>query len=121
MNYYELLYIVRPTIVEEELKSLSGDMAEIITKAGGEVLKNEIWQKKNLAYPIKKFKQGYYILVHFKSEPGVPKLLEEKMRIKEDILRFMTTSMLKKDITNYQKQQEEEKQKEKKESDGESE
>ena len=106
MNYYELLYIVQPTIPEEELKGIMDDMASIITKSGGEILKNEIWQKRTLAYPIKKFKQGYYVLVHFKSEPGIPKVLEEKMRIKEDILRFMTTTMLKKDIASYQKKQE---------------
>ncbi len=108
MNYYELLYIVRPTLSEEELKSITDDMASLITKSGGELLKNEVWQKRNLAYPIKKFKQGYYVLVHFKAQPSLPKILEEKMRIKEDILRFMTTTMLKKDIAGYQKQEEKE-------------
>ncbi len=109
MNYYELLYIVRPTLSEEELKGLTEEIASVIQKADGELLKNEVWQKRTLAYPIKKFKQGYYVLVHFKASPDLPKVLEEKMRIKEDILRFMTTSMLKKDIASYQKQEQEEK------------
>ncbi len=121
MNYYELLYIVQPTLSEEELKNITDGIAEIITKSGGEILKNEIWQKKNLAYPIKKYKQGYYVLVHFKAQPNLPKKLEEKMRIKEDILRFMTTVMLKKDIASYTKQQEEKAVEDKKENDGESE
>ena len=105
MKYYELLYIVQPTIAEEELKGIVNDIADRITKAGGEILKNEVWQKRNLAYPIKKFKQGYYVLVHYKAESAVPKGIEERMRIKEDILRFMTSNMLKKDIAAYEKQQ----------------
>ena len=106
MNYYELLYIVQPALSEEDLKSVTDDIAGTIDKAGGELLKNEVWQKRKLAYPIKKFKQGYYVLVHYKAPSNVPKKLEEKMRIKEDILRFMTTNMLKKDIAGYQKVEE---------------
>ncbi len=105
MKYYELLYIVQPTLAEEELKGIMSDIADRITKAGGEILKNEVWQKRSLAYPIKKFKQGYYVLVHYKSETNVPKEIEERIRIKEDILIFMTSNMLKKDITAYEKQQ----------------
>lgn len=103
MNYYELLYIVRPTVSDDDLKSIMNEIAGKISELGGEVLKNDIWGKRNLAYPIKKFKQGSYILVHYKSASNVPKPVEEKMRIKEDILRFMTTGMLKKDIAFYEK------------------
>ncbi len=108
MKYYELLYIVQPTLSEEDLKGIMGDIAGRIEKAGGKILKNEVWQKRNLAYPIKKFKQGYYVLVHYKAEANVPKEIEERMRIKEDILRFMTTNMLKKDMAAYEKQQNQE-------------
>jgi len=103
MNYYELLYIVRPTVSDDDLKSIMGELSGEISELGGEVLKNDIWGKRNLAYPIKKFKQGNYVLVHYKSASNVPRPVEEKMRIKEDILRFMTTNMLKKDIISYQK------------------
>jgi small subunit ribosomal protein S6 len=108
MNYYELLYIVQPTSADEELKATMDDIAGRITKAGGEILRNEVWQKRNLAYPIKKFKQGYYVLVHYKSKSSLPKELEERLRIKEDVLRFMTTNMLKKDIAAYEKQKNQE-------------
>ncbi len=103
MNYYELLYIVRPTVSDDDLKLIMNEVSGGIGELGGEVLKNDIWGKRILAYPIKKFKQGNYVLVHYKSASNVPKLVEEKMRIKEDILRFMTSKMLKKDIISYQK------------------
>ncbi|WP_025209194.1 30S ribosomal protein S6 [Hippea sp. KM1] len=105
MRYYELLYIVRPTMGEDELKAFINGVKERIEAEGGEILKNEVWQKRNLAYPIKKFKQGYYILVHYRSEAEVPKKIEEYLRIKEDVLRFLTTYMLKKDIKAYQKKE----------------
>ncbi len=103
-RYYELLYVVIPTLSEDELKGVMEDVAGIITREDGEILKNELWQKRNLAYPIKKFKQGYYILVHFKAPPGVPRIVEEKLRIRENVLRYMVTNMLKKDMAKYQKQ-----------------
>jgi len=106
MRYYELLYVVQPTFSDEELKGVMEEVAGYITREGGEILKNELWQKRNLAYPIKKFKQGYYILVHFRAEPPVPKKVEEKLRIKESVLRFIITNMLKKDIAHYTKAQE---------------
>ncbi|AEA34539.1 30S ribosomal protein S6 [Hippea maritima] len=107
MRYYELLYIVRPTMGEDELKAFIEGVAERIKAEGGEILKNEVWQKRSLAYPIKKFKQGYYILVHYKSEADTPKRIEEFLRLKEDVLRFITTYMLKKDIKVYENKKEE--------------
>ncbi len=121
MRYYELLYVVVPTLSEDELKAVMEEVAGIISKEGGEILKNELWQKRTLAYPIKKFKQGYYILVHFSADPAVPKVVEEKLRIKENILRYMVTNMLKKDMAKYQKAKQEEAPKaDKEQGDGES-
>ncbi len=102
MRYYELLYVVQPHMSEEQLKEFMNTVAERIKAEGGEILKNEVWQKRTLAYPIKKFKQGYYILVHYRSPVTAPKKIEEFLRIKEDILRFMNISMLKKDIKKYE-------------------
>ena len=109
MRYYELLYVLQPQLTEEQIKEFMEDVAARIKNGGGEVLKNEVWQKRNLAYPIKKFKQGYYILVHYRSTPELPKKIEEYLRIKENVLRFLTTYMLKKDISKYteEKQKEE--------------
>ncbi len=102
MRYYELLYVVQPQMSEEQLKEFMSAVAERIKTEGGDILKNEVWQKRTLAYPIKKFKQGYYILVHYRSTVETPKKIEEFLRIKEDILRFMNISMLKKDKKQYE-------------------
>jgi len=108
MRYYELLYVVQPHMSEEQLKEFMDTVAERIKNEGGEVLKNELWRKRNLAYPIKKFKQGYYILVHYRSPSQLPKKIEEYLRIKEDVLRFINTAMLKKDIKQYETKKKEE-------------
>ncbi len=114
MKYYELLYVVQPHLSEEQLKDFMDVVAERIKSEGGEVLKNELWQKRNLAYPIKKFKQGYYILTHYRAPSPVPRKIEEFLRIKEDVLRFINIAMMKKDIKQYEAVQ-------KKEEDGKSE
>ncbi len=101
MNYYETLYVVEPTLNEEELKSLMSEFEEYLKSEGAEVLKSELWGKKNLAYPIKKFKQAYYVLMHYRAKPSAPKLLENRFRIKDPVLRHMTVHMLKKDIEQY--------------------
>ncbi len=102
MRYYELLYIVQPHMSDEQLKEFMSVVAEKIKSEGGEILKNELWQKRNLAYPIKKFKQGYYILVHYRAPAVTPKKIEEFLRIKEDILRFINIAMMKKDRKQYE-------------------
>ena len=105
MNYYELLYVVQPHMSEEQLNEFIKAVAERIKNEGGEILKNELWQKRNLAYPIKKFKQGYYILVHYRAPSYTPKSIEEYLRIKEDILRFINVTMLKRDRKKYEKEE----------------
>ncbi len=102
MRYYELLYIVQPHMSDEQLKEFMSVVAEKIKSEGGKILKNELWQKRNLAYPIKKFKQGYYILVHYRAPAATPKKIEEFLRIKEDILRFINIAMMKKDRKQYE-------------------
>jgi len=102
MRYYELLYVVQPHMSEEQLKEFMNVVAERIKTEGGEILKNELWQKRNLAYPIKKFKQGYYILVHYRAPATTPRKIEEFLRIKEDVLRFININMMKKDRKQYE-------------------
>ncbi len=102
MKYYELLYVLQPTMSEEDLNKFINEVGERIKAEGGEIFKNELWQKRNLAYPIKKFRQGYYVLVHYKAEPTVPKKIEDYLRIKEVVLRWINVNMLKKDMKQYQ-------------------
>ncbi|MBO8168645.1 MAG: 30S ribosomal protein S6 [Thermoanaerobacteraceae bacterium] len=89
MRAYECLYLVRPDIEEEDLKALVERFKGVITKGNGEVEKVDEWGKRRLAYEIKDYREGYYVLVHFTSEPEVAKELERLFKISDDVIRYM--------------------------------
>jgi small subunit ribosomal protein S6 len=86
---YELIYIVNPEVVEDALESTIGNVSQFIAGKGGIVSDEERWGKRRLAYPIKRFLEGSYILTRFKMEPVWSKELEANLEISEDVLRHL--------------------------------
>ena len=86
---YELMYIIRPNVAEEELTAANDKVDAIITNLGGEVTEKSPWGKRRLAYPIDKFEDGYYVVDKIKLEPAKTRDLEEQLRISEDVIRHM--------------------------------
>ena len=91
MKAYEVLYIIKPDLEEEAVQAVANRFSEIVTANGGTDLKVDIWGKRRLAYEIKKFNEGYYVLMNFNSEPHVVKELERLLKISDDVIRFLTT------------------------------
>jgi small subunit ribosomal protein S6 len=91
MNNYEGLFIVRPDIKEEDLKNVYKSISEAIAKHGGAVKKEEPWGKRLLAYPIKKFKEGYYQKVEFSAPSEAITKLDASCKLNADIIRTMIT------------------------------
>ncbi|PAF52228.1 30S ribosomal protein S6 [Helicobacter sp. 13S00477-4] len=89
MRYYETMFIVKPTLVEEEIKSKIDFYKEAIIKNGGEIETCLDMGMRNLAYEIDKNKRGYYFVIYFAAEPKIVLELERLYRINEDILRFI--------------------------------
>lgn len=89
MKHYETMFIVKPTLVEDEIKSKIEFYKEAITKNGGEIATCLDMGMRHLAYEIKKNKRGYYFVIYFKAEPSLILELERLYRINEDILRFI--------------------------------
>ena len=88
MRFYETMFIVRPTLTEEEIKSKIEVIKNILLNDA--VIEASIdMGMRNLAYEIKKQKRGYYYVFYFKSSPLLIKELERNYRIDEDILRFI--------------------------------
>ncbi|OSS42614.1 SSU ribosomal protein S6p [Desulfurella amilsii] len=96
--HYDFLYIVQPNVTDEEFDTMLLDVVSRIESNGGKVLKKAIWGKKQLAYPIKKYRQGIYVNLFYEAPPTVPKQIESFLALKDDILRQMTVKTLKKDI-----------------------
>ena len=94
MKNYEIMFIVRPTLGEDEVKKVVKDFSDIITKNGGKVTKEENMGQRELAYEIKDFKSGYYFV--FEVEAKDDKAIKEFDRlalINNDIVRHLITKV----------------------------
>ena len=86
---YELIYIVSPEVADEELESRIEAINQFISGRNGAVDEVEKWGKKKLAYPIKHFLEGNYVLTRFKISPAQCKELESNLKITEEVLRHL--------------------------------
>jgi len=88
-NSYEMVYIISPELDDETLDSKVDGISQFITSREGEVSEVERWGKKKLAYPLKHFLEGNYVLTRFKLSPARCKELEANLKISEEILRHL--------------------------------
>lgn len=102
MNYYEILYILSPALSEAEREELVKKLNAFIEQKGGEVISENRWGTRTLAYPIKKHTSGYYVLAYIKLPPENLSELKYFMRINEGFLREMI--LKKKNVPTVQKQ-----------------
>ena len=87
---YEIVVIVTPSATDEDLDQLTTSLTGIITTQGGTIVKAEKWGKRNLAYPIGKFKDGHYLLIEAEGSGSEIAELERRMRVNDTIVRYMT-------------------------------
>jgi len=90
MPHYEHVLIARPDVSPQQIDALIEDMTRLVETGGGKVGKNEYWGLRNLAYPIRKSRKGHYSLLTIEAPAPAIHELERKLRINEDVLRFMT-------------------------------
>ncbi len=90
MNQYETVFILTPVLSDDQMKEAVEKFKGILTKNGAEIINEELWGLKKLAYPIQKKSTGFYVLVEFKAEPTVIKTLEVNYRRDERVIRYIT-------------------------------
>ena len=86
---YELMYIVRPTVPEEDVANVTARVDTLIGNLGGEVAENQPWGKRRLAYPIENHDEGYYVVSKVRLAPGTTRELEDQLRISDDVIRHI--------------------------------
>lgn len=91
MRKYEVMYIIRPDIEQEAVQAAVEKFQGIISN-GGEITKHDVQGKRRLAYEIKKFRDGVYVLVNFNAEPAVVAELERLMKISDEVIRYLITN-----------------------------
>ena len=93
MNQYETVFILTPVLSEEQMKEAVEKFKGVLVNTGAEIINEENWGLKKLAYPIEKKSTGFYVLVEFKAAPEAIKTLEIAYRRDERVLRYLTVKM----------------------------
>ena len=90
---YETVFILTPVLSDIQMKDAVLRLIKVITDNKGEVINEEHWGLKKLAYPIQHKNTGFYHLLEFKSEPSLISKLETELRRDEKVMRFLTVSI----------------------------
>ena len=90
MNQYETVFILTPVLSEEQMKEAVEKFKGVLTQDGAEILNEELWGLKKLAYAIEKKSTGFYVMIEFKSEPALVAKLETQYRRDERVIRYLT-------------------------------
>ena len=93
LKSYETVFITTPVLSDVQMKEAVSKYISLIKENGGEVVYEEDWGLRKLAYPIQKKTTGFYYLVEFKAEPSFINVLETQYRRDERIIRFLTFAM----------------------------
>ncbi len=89
MRAYELVFIVHPDLDENAFNGILERVQGWITEDGGEVIKIDLWGTRDLAYPIRKQKQGQYVLMDVNMTPQFGIELERNLRLLEPVMRYL--------------------------------
>jgi len=88
MVKYELMFIIEPTL-DESAKEATIETVKGIIADQGEITKADVWGMKKLAYPIQKKNEGYYVVIEFKASSDLPKELDRRLKISDNIIRHI--------------------------------
>lgn len=88
MTNYEVMFIMNPTLEEAARDARIAKIQEVIA-ADGEVGQVDAWGMRKLAYPIEKKTEGYYVVIEFKASPELPKELDRRLKITDDVMRHI--------------------------------
>ena len=90
---YEIMFIVRPDVDEAELDKIMETFAGYVTAGGGTVKATEKMGRRRLAYTVKKFNDGFYILLIVESPASLIAEIERRLRVSEQVIKFITVRM----------------------------
>jgi len=93
---YEIMFIIRPDVEEPEIDKIIDTVSGYVTEGGGTVKNSRIDQKmgrRRLAYTVKKFNDGFYILLVVDAPAALISELERRLRVSEQVIKFITVRM----------------------------
>ena len=104
MNNYETLFVIKPTLTDEETVAQVAKVTAVLEKEGAEILTINNMGMRKLAYPVEKHHRGYYTVLFYKGEGTVINELERNLKINEDVIKFLTVKYTKnKELAQFDK------------------
>ena len=93
MNQYETVFILTPVLSDEQMKEAVKKYEDQLTQNGAEIVHEENWGMRKLAYPIQKKSTGFYQLIEYKAEGNVIADVETELKRDERVMRFLTVKL----------------------------
>ena len=90
---FRSVFILTPVLSDEQMKETVAKFKSLLTDNGAEILNEETWGLKKMAYAIQKKSTGFYCLLEFKAEPTIVKKLETGYRRDEKVIRYITVKL----------------------------
>jgi small subunit ribosomal protein S6 len=92
-RFYEVMFIVRPDVEDADLDKLIAGFEQTVVNGGGTVRSTEKWGRRRLAYTVRKFNDGNYILMTIDADGALVHELERRLRVSEPVIKFITVRM----------------------------
>jgi len=92
-RFYEVMFIVRPDVADEDLDKLIAGLEQTVTSGGGTLRSTEKLGRRKLAYLVRKFTEGNYILLTVDADGPLVAELERRLRVSEPVIKFITVRM----------------------------
>ena len=89
MQRYELAVIINPDVTEESFPDVLDKITRFINQVGGAAIKVDRLGRRKLAYPIKKYREGDYVVAQFELEPDKAEELKASLRLSDEFLRYL--------------------------------
>ena len=93
MRYYETLYLINPNLSDDDYSNVVTKFSDFVEKNKGVIVKVDEWGKKTLAYEVKKFDKGYYVVLSYCGEPDLIALLKREFKLDERIIKYQTVKL----------------------------
>ena len=90
MRNYEVVFVAAPTLASDELEGFINHIQTVVEGKNGKVVKVDNWGKKSLAYKIKRFREGYYVVLNIEGDGSAIAELERRFRVTDYIIRYIS-------------------------------
>ena len=104
MNNYETLFVVKPTLTDEETTAQIAKVKAVLEKEGATILATDNRGMRKLAYPVQKNERGVYTIIYYNAEGTLIHELERNLKINEEVIKFLTVNYSnKKEVAQFEK------------------